>query len=75
MLGELIGLYEHAVFTEGVIWGINSFDQWGVQLGKTEASGLLPALVEPSPANEDQDGPTKALISRYRQLRGRALAE
>ena len=75
VLGELIGLYEHAVFTEGVIWGINSFDQWGVQLGKTEASGLLPALVEPSPANEDQDGSTKALISRYRQLRGRALAE
>ena len=44
MVGQLIALYEHQVFTEGVIWGIDSFDQWGVELGKTQAKALLPVL-------------------------------
>ena len=75
VLGELIALYEHAVFTEGVIWGINSFDQWGVQLGKAEASGLLPALASAEPTADQHDPSTTALISRYRKLRGRSLEE
>lgn len=44
MLGQLIALYEHQVFTEGVVWGIDSFDQWGVELGKTQAKALLPVI-------------------------------
>ena len=46
VVGQLIALYEHQVFTEGVIWGIDSFDQWGVELGKTQAKALLPVLTE-----------------------------
>ena len=51
MVGQLIALYEHQVFTEGVIWGIDSFDQWGVELGKTQAKALLPVITgDASPA-------------------------
>ncbi|MCB0924351.1 MAG: glucose-6-phosphate isomerase [Mycobacterium sp.] len=72
VLGQLIALYEHQVFTEGVIWGVDSFDQWGVELGKTQAKALLPVLTEaPSPA-EQSDSSTDALVRRYREERGRA---
>jgi glucose-6-phosphate isomerase len=50
-LGALIALYEHKVFVQGVIWGLNSFDQWGVELGKAVASSILPALDNPALAN------------------------
>ena len=66
-LGKLIGLYEHSVFTQGAIWRINSFDQWGVELGKALAQRIMPELestVEPG-----HDSSTNALIRRYRQWR------
>ena len=70
-LGQLIALYEHQVFTEGVIWGIDSFDQWGVELGKTQAKALLPVIsAGPSPG-EQSDSSTDALVRRYRIERGR----
>jgi glucose-6-phosphate isomerase len=63
-LGALLALYEHAVFVQGVVWGINSFDQWGVELGKTLAKGLAPAL-DGGEAG-DVDSSTRALIARIR---------
>ncbi len=68
-LGRLIALYEHKVAVQGWLWGINSFDQWGVELGKALASSLLPDL---NPGAEDgaHDGSTSALIRRFRSLRG-----
>ncbi|MGV0745123.1 glucose-6-phosphate isomerase [Mycolicibacterium sp. XJ870] len=73
VVGQLIALYEHQVFTEGVIWGIDSFDQWGVELGKTQAKALLPVITaEASPA-EQSDGSTDALVRRYRVERGRSV--
>ena len=72
VVGQLIALYEHQVFTEGVIWGIDSFDQWGVELGKTQAKALLPVITgEASPAKQS-DGSTDALVRRYRTERGRS---
>jgi glucose-6-phosphate isomerase len=72
VVGQLIALYEHQVFTEGVIWGIDSFDQWGVELGKTQAKALLPVLTsEASPAPQT-DTSTDALVRRYRVERGRS---
>lgn len=72
VVGQLIALYEHQVFTEGVIWGIDSFDQWGVELGKTQAKALLPVLTaEGSPAAQS-DSSTDGLVRRYRVERGRA---
>ncbi|MCV7284540.1 glucose-6-phosphate isomerase [Mycolicibacterium wolinskyi] len=72
VVGQLIALYEHQVFTEGVIWGIDSFDQWGVELGKTQAKALLPVITaEASPAKQS-DGSTDALVRRYRVERGRS---
>ena len=68
-LGQLIALYEHKVFTQGAIWNINSFDQWGVELGKQLAQRIVPEL-----ASDDElahDSSTNALIRRYRQLRDR----
>jgi len=59
-LGQLIALYEHRVFVEGVIWGINSFDQWGVELGKEMATALVP-LVQGADAS-DKDGSTRGLL-------------
>jgi glucose-6-phosphate isomerase len=72
VLGQLIALYEHQVFTEGVIWGIDSFDQWGVELGKTQAMALLPVLTGDASPAPQSDGSTDALVRRYRQERGRA---
>ncbi|HEU5181458.1 MAG TPA: glucose-6-phosphate isomerase [Candidatus Polarisedimenticolia bacterium] len=70
-LGKLVALYEHSVFVQGVIWDINSFDQWGVELGKSLAVRILPELqsaAEPAPAH---DGSTDALIRRIRGMRGK----
>jgi glucose-6-phosphate isomerase len=72
VLGQLIALYEHQVFTEGVIWGIDSFDQWGVELGKTQAKALLPVLTEDASPAAQSDSSTDALVRHYRQERGRA---
>jgi glucose-6-phosphate isomerase len=72
VLGQLIALYEHQVFTEGVIWGIDSFDQWGVELGKTQAMALLPVITEDSSPPAQSDSSTDALVRRYRTERGRA---
>jgi glucose-6-phosphate isomerase len=72
VLGQLVALYEHTVFTEGTIWGIDSFDQWGVELGKVMAKQLAPSLSDPgAPDLGGQDGSTAALVRRYRALRGR----
>jgi glucose-6-phosphate isomerase len=71
-LGQLVALYEHTVFTEGAVWGIDSFDQWGVELGKVMAMQLAPVLKAPeSPDLSDQDSSTSALVRHYRKLRGR----
>jgi glucose-6-phosphate isomerase len=69
VLGQLIALYEHKVFTQGVIWGINSFDQWGVELGKVLASRIAPQLLADTEPELDHDSSTNALIRRYRRLR------
>ncbi len=71
-LGQLIALYEHQVFTEGVIWGIDSFDQWGVELGKTQAKALLPVITSDGSPAPQSDSSTDALVRRYRTERGRA---
>jgi glucose-6-phosphate isomerase len=72
VLGQLVALYEHTVFTEGAIWGIDSFDQWGVELGKVMAKQLAPALGDgPAPDLGAEDSSTAALIRHYRSLRNR----
>jgi glucose-6-phosphate isomerase len=71
VLGQLIALYEHKVFTQGVIWGINSFDQWGVELGKVLAGRIAPELIAPDATDLAHDSSTNALIRRYRAQRGR----
>ena len=68
-LGALVALYEHSVFTQGVIWGIDSFDQWGVELGKQLASEIAPQLESTTEPALDHDSSTNALIRRYRALR------
>ena len=68
-LGKLVALYEHSVFTQGVIWQIDSFDQWGVELGKVLAQRILPQLESPSEPNLNHDSSTNALIQRYRKLK------
>jgi glucose-6-phosphate isomerase len=70
MLGRLIAFYEHKVFTMGAIWGINSFDQWGVELGKVLAQRIIPELSGAKP-DLKHDGSTNALINQYRAWRGR----
>ncbi len=70
VLGQLIALYEHTVFVEGVIWGIDSFDQWGVELGKQQAIELMPALTGGAPGHLG-DSSTDELVRRYREGRGR----
>jgi glucose-6-phosphate isomerase len=70
-LGQLVAFYEHTVFTQGVIWQIDSFDQWGVELGKVMARQLAPALTGEEPPEPDQDASTAELVRTYRQLRGR----
>jgi len=69
ILGELIALYEHRVFTMGTIWGINSFDQWGVELGKVLANRILPELKSEDEPQLAHDSSTNALIRRYRSSR------
>ncbi|MCT4355060.1 glucose-6-phosphate isomerase [Streptomyces sp. Je 1-79] len=70
VLGQLIALYEHKVFVQGAIWNIDSFDQWGVELGKVLARKIEPVLTEGS-GGEELDGSTAALVGTYRALRGR----
>ncbi|MEZ5157251.1 MAG: glucose-6-phosphate isomerase [Candidatus Nanopelagicales bacterium] len=65
-LGRLVALYEHSVFTQGVVWGINSFDQWGVELGKVMAKKIAPLLSSDSP-DPTLDSSTTALAARYRE--------
>ncbi len=67
-LGMLIALYEHKVFVQGIVWNINSFDQWGVELGKQLASKILPELLDPA-VNLPHDTSTRSLIAYYRQQR------
>ncbi|GAA4785840.1 glucose-6-phosphate isomerase [Microbacterium gilvum] len=69
VLGQLIALYEHIVFTQGVVWGINSFDQWGVELGKQLALQIAPAIEGDAAALDAQDASTKALLAYYRAHR------
>jgi len=69
VLGQLIGLYEHITFTQGVIWGINSFDQWGVELGKQLALQIAPAIEGDDAALAGQDASTQALIAYYKANR------
>ncbi|MCV7179491.1 glucose-6-phosphate isomerase [Mycolicibacterium sphagni] len=71
-VGQLIALYEHQVFTEGVIWGIDSFDQWGVELGKTQAKALLGVITSDGSPAKQTDSSTDELVRLYRQERGRA---
>jgi len=68
-LGKLVALYEHSVFTQGTIWQINSFDQWGVELGKALAVRIIPELESPSEPALSHDSSTNTLIRRYRQRR------
>jgi glucose-6-phosphate isomerase len=69
-LGSLVALYEHSVFTQGAIWDIDSFDQWGVELGKVLAKRIVPELQADAEPELAHDGSTNALIRRYRVLRG-----
>ena len=73
-LGRLVALYEHSVFVQGVIWNIDSFDQWGVELGKVLAKRIIPELEQEAEPRLAHDGSTNALIARYRAVRGRGLA-
>jgi glucose-6-phosphate isomerase len=68
-LGALVALYEHSVFTQGVIWNIDSFDQWGVELGKVLAEQTIPELESDSEPQLQHDSSTNALIRRYRRLK------
>jgi glucose-6-phosphate isomerase len=68
-LGKLIALYEHSVFTQGTIWQIDSFDQWGVELGKVLAQRIIPELENQTEASLSHDSSTSNLIGRYRNLR------
>jgi glucose-6-phosphate isomerase len=70
ILGALVALYEHSVFTQGVVWGINSFDQWGVELGKALAQRIIPELESETEPELRHDSSTNALIRRYRATRG-----
>jgi glucose-6-phosphate isomerase len=69
LLGALVALYEHSVFTQGTIWGIDSFDQWGVELGKVLAAAIIPELTSRTEPQLGHDSSTNALIRRYRSLK------
>jgi glucose-6-phosphate isomerase len=69
-LGKLVALYEHIVFTQGTIWQIDSFDQWGVELGKALAQRIIPELEGPTEPTLDHDSSTNTLIRRYRKFKG-----
>ena len=68
-LGKLVALYEHSVFTQGAIWNIDSFDQWGVELGKVLALRIIPDLESPAEPPRSHDSSSNALIRRYRQMK------
>jgi glucose-6-phosphate isomerase len=68
-LGKLVALYEHSVFTQGTIWEINSFDQWGVELGKVLAQRIIPELENKTETQLGHDSSTNSLIRRYRRLK------
>jgi glucose-6-phosphate isomerase len=70
ILGKLVALYEHSVFTQGAIWDIDSFDQWGVELGKVLAQRIIPELESPAPPKLKHDSSTNQLIRRYRKMKG-----
>jgi len=70
VLGSLVALYEHSVFTQGVIWNINSFDQWGVELGKALAQRIIPELESKAEPNLKHDSSTNNLVRRYRKMKG-----
>jgi glucose-6-phosphate isomerase len=70
-LGKLTALYEHSVFTQGTIWNIDSFDQWGVELGKVLAQRIIPELTSRDEPKLSHDSSTNALISRYRKFKER----
>ena len=64
-----MALYEHSVFVQGVVWNVNSFDQWGVELGKVLAKAIIPELEADNEPALAHDGSTNALIRRYRSMR------
>jgi glucose-6-phosphate isomerase len=68
-LGKLVALYEHSVFTQGVLWNIDSFDQWGVELGKLLAQRIIPELEKPAEPVPNYDSSTNTLVRRYRKLK------
>jgi glucose-6-phosphate isomerase len=72
-LGKLVALYEHSVFTQGVIWNIDSFDQWGVELGKVLAQRIIPELESEAEPRLEYDSSTNNLIRRYRNMKEGAL--
>ena len=67
VLGALVALYEHKVFVQGAIWRLNSFDQWGVELGKALANRITPELTAPAEPRPTHDSSTNALIRRFRR--------
>lgn len=71
-LGKLVALYEHSVFTQGIIWNINSFDQWGVELGKALAQAIIPQLENAAAPKLEHDSSTNNLIRRYRKMKALA---
>jgi len=71
ILGTLVALYEHSVFTQGAIWDIDSFDQWGVELGKVLAAAMIPELTSEAEPALDHDSSTNTLIRKYRELKAR----
>src|SRR5699024_10018196 len=68
-LGQLIALYEHITFVQGIVWGIDSFDQWGVELGKQLALEVAPAVTGDQAALAEQDSSTRSLMEFYRENR------
>ncbi len=73
VLGTLVALYEHSVFVQGTVWGINSFDQWGVELGKQLSVKIIPELTSEQTPELDHDSSTNTLITRYRSLKKNGL--
>ncbi|HMC08102.1 MAG TPA: glucose-6-phosphate isomerase, partial [Actinomycetota bacterium] len=73
LLGSLVALYEHSVFTQGTIWGIDSFDQWGVELGKVLAGQIIPELESGPEPELTHDSSTNALVRRYRALKTKGV--
>jgi glucose-6-phosphate isomerase len=69
-LGALVALYEHSVFTQGAIWDLNPFDQWGVELGKALAQAIVPEIESPAEPPLAHDSSTNSLIRRYRKMKG-----